>query len=234
MKALLYKDFYLERQQLCRGIFMQVFVAVIGVIVFRGITVGNFGGAAMLLPLLLQAWPVCIGVGGIAVALSMANVMELDEKSEWNKLECALPISTFKIVVSKYLLVLIGHTCMWIVTWMSSYLCVWAAGNSFSSDDMKNCLTIWASGFVLILFVLPFDIILPAKSASMVRMGVSFGIVLILIALLAIGIEMDEIIRRLVKFSHWLYSYAPICIIVLTVISVGITMKLKQKRGYKI
>lgn len=234
MKALLYKDFYLERQQLCRGILLQVFFAVVGVIVLRGITVGNFGGASMFLPLFLQALPVLIGVGGIAIALSMANVMELDEKSEWNKLEGALPLSTFKIVVSKYLLVLIGHTCMWIVTWISSYLLVWAAGGSFSSDDMKNCVTIWASGFVLILLVLPFDVILPAKKASMVRMGISFGIVLILIALLAIGIELDEIIRKFVKFSHWLYSYAPICIIVLTVISVGITTKLKEKRGYKI
>lgn len=234
MKALLYKDFYLERQQLYRGILLQVFFAVVGVIVLRGITVGNFNSIEYMSPMLLKYWIIQIGGTGIACALGMTKVFEYDDKSEWSKLQYALPIPTFTVVVSKYLLLILGHTCMNIITWISSPLLIWAAGGNFSVADVKTCITIWVFGLVLILLLLPFDILFPAKTAAMVRMSLSFGMVLILIFLLVIGIEMDEIIRVLVKDFRLLYSYAPICILVLTVASVGITAKLKEKRGYKI
>ena len=92
----------------------------------------------------------------------------------------------------------------------------------------------WVFGIVLILFLLPFDIIFPAKTASMLRMGFAFGMVILLTLLLASGMEMDELIEKLAKCFRFLYSYAPVCILVFVVLSIGITTKVRQKRGYKI
>ncbi len=234
MRSLLYKDFYLECQQFCRGILLQVFFAVVGVILFRGITVGNFGTAEFLLPLLLKYWIFQVGGIGIVFALSMAKILEADDKCGWSKLQYALPIPAFTVVFSKYLLLILGHTCMAVFTWIGSHLLIWAAGGSFSAEDAKICITMWVFGIVLILFLLPFDIIFPAKTASMLRMGLAFGMVILLTLLLASGMEMDELIEKLAKCFRFLYSYAPVCILVFVVLSIGITTKVRQKRGYKI
>lgn len=231
MRALLYKDLCLSRKKFMFGIFAECLVAGFAAIALLGFTVGNFKAADLSDEMIAALSKICVvflGGVGIFCSLNLTTVIDDDGECGWNKYQCAMPISVYTEVLSRYLLLIFGNTIMALCTAALAPLIFWSANGRFQISSFKLVVYIWLVGLFLALFRLPVEILFSAKTSTIIWACVYLGLgILFIISLMFI--ELEDIFEGVVKIAPFFYKNCLVWFLVLGILSFGIAVLGKRK-----
>lgn len=156
MKGLLLKELFMLRKSWFAFTILTVTFAVVGI--FSGET-----GMLLIVPLFLSVWSV--------------GFMNMDEISKWQQYSLALPYGRRKIVLSKYLMILILNTLSIVFVVLCYLISVALGKNGFSADLLLTLILMsLIAGLVYSSLLLPLVYKLNTEKGRMVLMIIN-GIV---------------------------------------------------------
>lgn len=156
MKGLLLKELFMLRKSWLAIAILVVTFSIVGI--FSGET-----GMLLIVPLFLSVWSV--------------SFMNMDEISKWQQYSLALPYGRRKIVLSKYLMILILNTLSIVFVVLCYLISVALGKNGFSADLLLTLILLsLIAGLVYSSLLLPLVYKLNTEKGRMVLMIIN-GIV---------------------------------------------------------
>ncbi len=207
LKGLLYKDFYLIRNNILIGMGIILGVSLFAVILVLGMTKGNFKSISEdtnIFNMFFKGAILIVAGTGIYTALSSASAIDSDDKSGWFRVLYSSPVTALQEVVSRYLLALIVNTLM--TAWAAIIIpFIYFAGNKgYGMEEVKLIVCCWLFGILMIFIRLPIDIVFPAKVSTAISVGIISAILFGLMVWITVAgdTKVFDCILRGVRFVY--------------------------------